>query len=89
MTDHLNKYYFDDEFEEMKPSEKTINYVIVSHPDQDHVVGLKQIFENSYKTIAELEDIAIDKGVCICEAFQGGKNGRRIAYLFSVKGILS
>jgi len=38
---HLNKYYFEE-----GNSTKTIDFVVCSHSDQDHVCGLKTILEN-------------------------------------------
>ena len=40
MKEHLRKYYFNND-----PNPK-IDYVICSHPDQDHAVGLTEILEN-------------------------------------------
>lgn len=40
MVEHLNQYYFSD------MSDKIIDYVFVSHPDQDHASGLKEILNN-------------------------------------------
>lgn len=45
MTQHLNKYYFDDANGEKPRDEKVIDFVFVSHADQDHVSGLKEILE--------------------------------------------
>lgn len=99
----LEEYYFPDN------QNKVIDAVIVSHPDKDHVSGLKTILESfdvsalymnrpwkylselydklkdgritieslerrlkeSYSFIAELEEIALDKGIAIHEAFEG------------------
>lgn len=41
MVEHLNKYYFADVAE----SERVIDAVIVSHPDQDHTSGLIEVLE--------------------------------------------
>lgn len=40
LKEHLRKYYFNND-----PNPK-IDYVICSHPDQDHAVGLTEILEN-------------------------------------------
>lgn len=40
LTEHLKKYYFQGE------SNPTIDYVICSHPDQDHASGLTEILHN-------------------------------------------
>lgn len=45
MAQHLNKYYFDDANGEKPRDEKVIDFVFVSHADQDHVSGLKEILE--------------------------------------------
>lgn len=45
MTQHLNKCYFDDANGEKPRDEKVIDFVFVSHADQDHVSGLKEILE--------------------------------------------
>lgn len=45
MAQHLNKYYFDDANGEKTRNEKVIDFVFVSHADQDHVSGLKEILE--------------------------------------------
>ena len=102
MVQHLNKYYFPNS------KEKTIDCVICSHSDLDHVSGLKCILEefkvkklymnrpwlyiddvldsvkgrftkerllehlkNEYQYISDLEEIAEEKKIEICEAFQG------------------
>lgn len=46
MVNHMNKYYFGDENGYKDPEDKTIDFIIVTHPDQDHTTGLKKIFEN-------------------------------------------
>lgn len=46
MTQHLNMYYFDDAEGEKTRDEKKIDFVIVSHADQDHTIGIKEILEN-------------------------------------------
>lgn len=45
MAQHLNQYYFDDANGEKTRDEKEIDFVFVSHADQDHVSGLKEILE--------------------------------------------
>lgn len=106
MVDHLNKYYFDDiVFDE----DKIVDFVVCSHPDQDHASGLKKILENfqvkalymnrswehidalydkvsdgritkkslkehlknTYKYVAEIEEIAIEKNIPIYDVFEG------------------
>ena len=46
MTKTLNKYYFDDPNGEKSAERKVIDFVCVSHPDQDHTVGIPEILEN-------------------------------------------
>lgn len=45
MVRHLNKYYFCDVDGKKSHEEKVIDFVFVSHADQDHVSGLKEILE--------------------------------------------
>lgn len=46
MTDHMNLYYFDDKYAVKSPSEKVIDFMVVTHADQDHTIGLKKVLEN-------------------------------------------
>ena len=46
MVQHMNEYYFDDPDGKKKVADKIIDLVVVSHPDQDHTIGLKHILEN-------------------------------------------
>ena len=46
MVRHLNEYYFDDPEGDKKREDKIVDCVIISHPDQDHVSGIKNIIEN-------------------------------------------
>ena len=46
MVKHLNKYYFDDPYNQKQRNEKIIDCVILSHSDQDHVSGTEEIFKN-------------------------------------------
>lgn len=109
MIKHMNRYYFGDPDNKRRSVDKKIDFVVVSHPDQDHATGVKLILENfevgklvmnrpwlyaselydkvkdgrateeslekslreKYETIAQLEEIAMRKGVPIVEAFQG------------------
>lgn len=48
MVRHLNKYYFDDQYNQKRRENKVIDCVIISHPDQDHVSGTKEIFKNFF-----------------------------------------
>lgn len=43
MVEHLNRYYFGDKKDR---KEKIIDFVIVSHSDQDHTAGLEEILKN-------------------------------------------
>lgn len=103
LTNLLDTYYFPDE------EKKVIDFVICSHPHDDHIQGLKTILENftvknlymnrpwrhveelypyvrhhnlqqdglknqlreSYASLAELEELAIEKKVPIHDIFQG------------------
>lgn len=109
MVEHMNQYYFNSSKFQTGRVSKVINFIFVSHPDQDHTIGIKTILENftvekiymnrpwlyieelwekvndgritkdslyrrlreKYKTIAEIEDIALGKAIPIYEAFQG------------------
>lgn len=46
LIQHMNKYYFDDKYDLKKAEEKTIDFMVITHPDQDHTVGLKKVLEN-------------------------------------------
>ena len=46
MVNHINQYYFNDKDNSIDPVEKIIDFIVVTHPDMDHTVGLKKIFEN-------------------------------------------
>ena len=46
LTNHMNQYYFDDSKRNKEKSEKEIDFVIVTHPDQDHTAGLLKILDN-------------------------------------------
>ena len=46
MVQHINKYYFDDENEDLVRDDKLIDYVFVSHPHNDHAGGIPEIIEN-------------------------------------------
>ncbi len=109
MVEHMNQYYFNSSKFQTGRVSKVINFLFVSHPDQDHSIGIKAVLENftvekiymnrpwlyieelwekvkdgritkeslyrrlreKYKTIAEIEDIALEKNITIYEAFQG------------------
>ena len=43
---HMNRYYFNDWGGNKKPDEKVIDFMIVTHSDNDHTIGLKQVLEN-------------------------------------------
>lgn len=112
MVEHMNQYYFNSS----SYREKVIDFVFVSHPDQDHTIGIKTILENftvrslymnrpwcyadelfdkvndgrmtrnslrrklreKFNTIADIEDIALEKGIAIHEAFQGEEIGGKL-----------
>ena len=105
----MNRYYFNDRECAKSEAEKVIDFIVITHPDQDHTLGVKRILENfkinkiymnrpwkyiddlfdkvddgritkeslkkrlreKYKTIADIEDVAEEKKISICEAFQG------------------
>jgi len=46
LVNHLNKYYFDDVENRLDRYEKKIDYLFISHPHQDHVMGIDSIIEN-------------------------------------------
>ena len=46
MTKILNKYYFGDPNGEKSPEQKVLDFICVSHPDQDHTAGIPEILEN-------------------------------------------
>ena len=109
MVEHMNMYYFDDADEEKSLSDKIIDFIVVTHPDQDHTNGIINIIENfnvkkiymnrpwlyiddlfdkvndgritkeslkkrfkeKYKTIADIEDLAMKLNIPIYESFQG------------------
>ncbi len=46
MANVLNQHYFDDTDNQKDQSEKVIDFVCVSHPDQNHTAGIKKILES-------------------------------------------
>ena len=46
MVKHMNQYYFDDANGEKKADEKIIDFMVITHPDQDHVNGLKKVLDS-------------------------------------------
>ena len=46
MVEHINKYYFGDEYGIKTRNEKYIDYVFVSHPHNDHAGGIPEILSN-------------------------------------------
>ena len=46
MVKHMNRYYFDDIDGQKDASQKIIDFMLVTHPDQDHTNGLKKILKN-------------------------------------------
>lgn len=46
MVEHMNRYYFDDPENKKDATDKVVEFVVVSHPDEDHVIGLKNVLEN-------------------------------------------
>lgn len=48
MVQHMNEYYFDDIRGNKDASEKVVDFVVVTHPHQDHTAGIKAIMENFF-----------------------------------------
>ena len=46
LVKHLNKYYFNDKEAKKSKADKIIDFMMVTHPDQDHTIGLKKVLEN-------------------------------------------
>lgn len=46
MTQHLNRYYFEDSIDAKAIADKVVDFMVVTHADQDHTIGLKRILEN-------------------------------------------
>ena len=46
MVKHMNRYYFDDMENEKSADKKIVDFMVVTHPDQDHTIGLKRILES-------------------------------------------
>lgn len=116
MVEHLNNYYFNGVEEE---DEKIIDFVVCTHPHQDHASGLKVILENfhvnalymnrpwehiddlydriadkritknslkerlkdTYTYVADLEKIALEKGMPVYDVFEGDEIEGRINVL--------
>lgn len=109
LVEHMNRYYFDDPNGKLSPTRKSIDFIVVTHPHKDHILGVKKILDNfsvkkiymnvpwnyieelfdnvndgritkksfeerlkeKYSDLAELENMAVKKGIPIYEAFQG------------------
>ena len=46
MVTHMNRYYFNDRECAKSEAEKVIDFIVITHPDQDHTLGVKRILEN-------------------------------------------
>ena len=46
MVKHMNQYYFDDVDGNIDADEKIIDFMVITHPDQDHTIGLKKVLDN-------------------------------------------
>lgn len=46
MVEHMNHYYFGDREGVKNQEEKIVDFVVVTHPDRDHVNGIKIILDN-------------------------------------------
>lgn len=42
----MNRYYFNDLYNCKSAKEKVVDFMVVTHPDQDHTIGLKQVLAN-------------------------------------------
>lgn len=45
LRDHMNEYYFDDSGNIKDRDDKVIDFVLNTHPDQDHIEGLKTVIK--------------------------------------------
>lgn len=45
MIKHMNQYYFDDVEGKKDSDEKVIDFMVITHPDQDHTIGLKKVLD--------------------------------------------
>ena len=43
LVEHINQYYFDDEYNLLPKKDKIIDFIIVTHTDNDHTIGLPQL----------------------------------------------
>ena len=43
---HMNQYYFNDELNIKDITEKSVDFIVITHPDQDHTIGIKKVLEN-------------------------------------------
>lgn len=41
---HMNQYYFNDELNIKDITEKSVDFIVITHPDQDHTIGIKKSF---------------------------------------------
>lgn len=69
MVEHLNKYYYADVAE----SERVIDAVIVSHPDQDHTSGLIEVLEKF-----NVNALYMNRPWLYAEELENNKNDGRI-----------
>ena len=124
MVKHMNTYYFDDPYERKDSSEKIVDFVVVTHPDIDHVLGLKSVLDKfcvkrlymnrpwlyaeelfphvddgritveslerrlreKYTAIADIEEIANERGIQVYEAFQGTRIENALEVLSPSRG---
>ena len=43
---HMNQYYFNDELNIKDITEKSVDFIVITNPDQDHTIGIKKVLEN-------------------------------------------
>lgn len=43
---HMNQYYFNDELNIKEHHRKIGDFIVITHPDQDHTIGIKKVLEN-------------------------------------------
>lgn len=46
LVKHMNEYYFDDKNNEKSTCNKVVDFMIITHADQDHTIGIKKVLEN-------------------------------------------
>lgn len=73
MVEHMNRYYFNDANGKLGKDKKIIDFMVVTHPDQDHTSGLKKILQNF-----KVKKIYMNRPWCyVDELFDKVNDGRR------------